>query len=179
MNRQTSFLEDTLKSAYAGKHQGWPGAKIEYNAIVDDKRIEIPLTLYGFQVLGISNLQVFWRVDGSQRSETVDLQDVQIIKDGSKIFVIGIDNENLDFARVTVDVAVAQFNLENGKVSGFYHSKMTNLTEAEKCLSKAQYFWLNNVQENSSNVSYYPRAEIPVLCSGLGENKYPEIQYLR
>lgn len=100
-DRKTEYLEDKLLSAKLNTHDGWEGAKIEYHILGTETNFEIPKTLYGYEVLGVEKVKKYFRVDGAQRSEEIDLSQ------------IGKQKEKVDYYELIVDINVNQFDIEN------------------------------------------------------------------
>ncbi len=125
--QKTSFLDEKLnsvpyminylKTAKSYTHDGWPGAKVEIN--LQTGNLVIPKTIYGYSVVGISQVTGFYKKNGSLMSRDLALSEMDIEKDGN--INIGIrPNQNFDLYRIIVDVKVAQVDLDQGKIIGIF-----------------------------------------------------------
>ena len=118
-SRKVPYMEDVLKTARLGRHEGWPGAKIEYNIPINGlKELSLPDKIYGYGVVGVSEFTVFWREEGALFSTDLNFGEVDITKEENKlIFKINRQFEYLlDLARILFDVAVNQFDMDDGKI---------------------------------------------------------------
>lgn len=114
------FLEDSISTAKFNTHQGWPGAKLDYNAKPESGKILLNKYLYGYQVIGISQIKIFWREDGNQKSRDLDLNEVDITKTGKDIEIKPPDLNNLDFVRLKIDLAIYQADIDGGRAVSFF-----------------------------------------------------------
>ncbi|KKU10919.1 MAG: GDSL family lipase [Candidatus Woesebacteria bacterium GW2011_GWB1_45_5] len=175
------YFQNALKIAFAGKHGGWAGAKLEYHALVNGGKVTVPRVLYGYDVLGVDNIQIYWRVDGAQRSDNVDLTKLEITRDKDNILISGIKGKDLDFVKMTLDLSVSQFNLDGGKIAGTYHTELVPDVKDLKVASRANYVWINDRQTAVPTGQEKPGSvEIAVLLEGMREEEdYPEVEYLK
>lgn len=123
-DKKTLYLADILKTAKAFTHEGWTGAKIEYNLLGDQKLLTIPLSLYGFKVTGISQITAFWEEKKALNSIDLSLSEVTIKKDENNITVNIKGNKEFSLYRVTVDVAVSQFGITDGSLGDIFSTKV-------------------------------------------------------
>lgn len=123
-DRRTPYLADTLKTAKAFTHEGWTGAKIEYNLLGGKKTLIIPLNLYGFKVTGISQVTAFWENKKALNSIDLPLSEVSIKKDERNIIIDIKNNKEFSLYRVTVDIAVSQFGITEGVIGDIFATKV-------------------------------------------------------
>lgn len=114
------FLENLISTAKFNTHQGWPGAKLDYNVKPESNRILLNKYLYGYQVIGISQIKIFWREDGNQKSRDLGLNEVDITKTGKNIEIILPEFNNLDFVRLKIDLAIYQADIDGGRAVSFF-----------------------------------------------------------
>lgn len=123
-----SFLENSISTAKFNTHQGWPGAKLDYNIKPESNRILINKFLYGYQVVGISQIKIFWREDGNQKSRDLDLNETVIIKTDKDMEIKLPDLDNLDFVRLKIDLAIYQVDIDGGKAVSFFSTNKGEIT---------------------------------------------------
>lgn len=114
------FLENLISTAKFNTHQGWPGAKLDYNVKPESNRILLNKYLYGYQVIGISQIKIFWREDGNQMSKDLGLNEVDITKTDKNIEIKLSEFNNLDFVRLKIDLAIYQADIDGGQVVSFF-----------------------------------------------------------
>lgn len=124
VSKKVSYLEDIFKTAMSFTHEGWPGAKIEYQIPPEGQTLTIPRTLYGFSVVGISKITGFWREDGSLNSQDLGLSQVEIFRDAQSINLKPNVQHELDLYRVTLDVEVRQIDVKDQTVVGAFKTKV-------------------------------------------------------
>lgn len=160
--RRFDYLVDYLKVAKSTTHEGWPGAKIEYNTN-GGKLIKIPLDLYGFRVLGASQLTGYWREGGNQNSRDIEYSSIIVTRDKNDLIINVESGDRFDLYRVNLDVAVTQVNIDGEKLNSlaktkvfsgvaegedkifFAVSKPLSLAKYTSSLNSKNYFWSNNV----------------------------------
>lgn len=160
--RKLDYMVDYLKTAKSGTHDGWPGAKIEYN-ILGGELVLIDSKLYGFEVLGVSQITGFWKENGNQKSKDIEPSEVQITRNKNSI-VTNIKNGNqFDLYRFHLDIKVTQIEFEDKKLnllakshalSGFIDNKNNSLffptkmpISTAKFVSNGKssdYVWIND-----------------------------------
>lgn len=114
------FLENSISTAKFNTHQGWPGAKLDYNVKPESNKILLNKYLYGYQVIGISQVKIFWREDGNQKSWDLDLNETVITKTDKDIEIKLPGLDNLDFVRLKIDLAIYQADIDDGKAVSFF-----------------------------------------------------------
>lgn len=122
--KKVSYLEDILKTAMSFTHEGWPGAKIEYQISQEGETLVIPRTLYGYSVVGISKITGFWREDGSLNSRDLEMSQVGVFRDAQSINLKPNVRQELDLYRVTLDVGVKQIDVKDQTVVGAFETKV-------------------------------------------------------
>ena len=150
-----SFLENSISTAKYNTHEGWPGAKLDYNVKPESNRILINKYLYGYQVIGIGQIKIFWRENGNQKSKDLDLGEIVITKTGKDIEIKLPEFNNLDFVRLKIDLAVHQADIDNGRVVSFFS---TNKGEI-KYGSDNQEFIFQKTGDLYSMPSYFFNSE--------------------
>lgn len=122
-DKKISFLADALKTAKASTHEGWTGAKIEYN-LPGGKILTLPLELYGFKVTGISQITGFWENKKALNSIDLPFSAVAVKRDKNNIIIDVTSDKEFSLYRVTVDVAVSQFDITDGTVGNMFSTKV-------------------------------------------------------
>ena len=204
-SRKVPYMEDVLKTARLGRHEGWPGAKIEYNIPIKElKEFSIPNKIYGYGVVGVSEFTVFWREEGALYSTDLNLGEVDITKEENKlIFKISRHFEYpLDLARILLDVAVNQFDMDDGKIVSLGKTEVLKQLETDiSILSLPKfivtgkgngYIWCENklsltkivysenrLQFNPGSCPQESKIEIPVMVdNSLPDSVMPLVEYL-
>lgn len=121
------FLENSISTAKFNTHQGWPGAKLDYNVKPESSRILLNKYLYGYQIIGISQIKIFWREDGNQKSRDLDLSEVVISKNGKDIEIKLPEFNNLDFVRLKIDLAIYQADIDGGRAVSFFSTNRAEM----------------------------------------------------
>lgn len=117
------YLADVLKTAKAFTHEGWTGAKIEYN-LLGGRSMKVSPKLYGFKVTGISQITGFWENKKALNSIDLSLSEVSVKKDENNIIIDVKHNIEFSLYRVTVDIAVSQFDITDGIVGDIFSTKL-------------------------------------------------------
>lgn len=123
-SKQVSYMEDILKTARFYTHEGWPGAKIETHLKGRTNKTTIPKTLYGYQVVGVSQVTAFWKKNGALHSQDLSLAEVDISKNEDFINIEVFSDREFELYRVTVDIAVNQFDIDKEEVVSLFSTKI-------------------------------------------------------
>lgn len=155
-DKRMAYLEDFLKTAKVFTHDGWPGAKIEYYVPTEKgEKLKIPRELYGYKVVGVSQITGFWRHSGALNSEDLNLDEVTIWRDKKNINIEVSDKERFEYYRLVVDIKVKQIDIDDGRVvdisateilKGFVDrdQRVVSLSSEGKLGSLPKYVWLND-----------------------------------
>lgn len=127
-DKQIIYLEDVLKTVKSFTHNGWPGAKIDYNISGKSKSLRIPNKLYNYSIVGISHVSAFWRIKGNLQNIDLELSQLNIRKDNDFIYIDVLYPEEVDYYKVTIDVAVNQFDIDKNKISNLFSTKLLTKT---------------------------------------------------
>lgn len=169
-DQEIFYMEDILKTAAAFTNEGWPGAKIEHRILPKKEGFNIPLTLYGYQVVGLSGVTGFWVEKGALRSQDFDINSLNITKDSDKIYFRVKNPQKFLMYKATVDIKINQIDIDSNKVSAVSTTKILTgeiqsgqqsivLKAAEKIGSLPKlsyskkprgYIWLDNVLVSAS-----------------------------
>lgn len=123
-SKQVSYMEDILKTARSYTHEGWPGAKIETHLKGRTNKLTIPKTLYGYQVVGVSQVTAFWKKNGALHSQDLSLTEVGISKNEDFINIEVFSDREFELYRVTVDIAINQLDIDKEEVVSLFSTKI-------------------------------------------------------
>ncbi|QQG43491.1 MAG: SGNH/GDSL hydrolase family protein [Candidatus Daviesbacteria bacterium] len=148
-SRQVFYLEDILKTAKAFTHEGWVGAKIEYN-LKGNRNLQLPRSVYGFKVVGFSKVTGFWREKGALHSQDLSLSEVDISKNDQGINIEVNSPREFELYKLVVDVSANQFDLENGEVTSLFQTKTYTLPSftTEGIIGSLPKFYWNDQNTN-------------------------------
>ena len=155
VDTRIAFLENSISTAKFNTHQGWPGAKLDYNVKPESNIISISKYLYGYQVIGIGQIKIFWREDGNQKSRDLDLSEVTITKNDKDIEIKPPEFNNLDFVRLKIDLAVYQADIDGGRVASFFSTNKGEISFS----SSSQKFIFQKTSDVYSMPSYFSGSE--------------------
>lgn len=145
-DRKLNYLEDKLLTAKYQTHGGWPGAKLEYNYPGNNSKLTFSQNLYGFNVVGVSKIQVFWRDNGAQQSLDIPIENALIRKVDGLISVDVKRKGEDDYYKLTLDLEVNQLDYEDDKVVSEFRTDFITKDSLSQALSFANYGWLNDRQ---------------------------------
>lgn len=115
-NRKSKYFVDYLKTVKSSTHEGWVGAKIEYNYPTKLKEIVLPRVIYGYPIVGISQITAFYRERGNLNSQDLTLGELDISKDEKQIYIKILNPKDFDYYRLNLDIQVKQLDIENSQI---------------------------------------------------------------
>lgn len=116
--RRIPFMADYIKTVKSLTHNGWPGAKLEMH-FPGVKEIEVNKKVYGYTIVGISQITAFGRKDGATFSRDLDLSEVIITRDSQSIKIKILTDEVFDFYKINFDTMINQFDIDKEHVVSF------------------------------------------------------------
>ena len=156
-SRKINYMEDILKTAKILVHDGWVGAKIEHNVLVNDGKVIVPRKIYGFEVVGLSNVKAFWRNDGALESRVLNFDQYKVERNSDELVITLLDKRGYDFLKLELDVLAGQIDINEGKIVDIGQTivldGLISVSEDEKEVvfetkgkvgSLPKYVWLND-----------------------------------
>lgn len=154
-DRKSKYFVDYLKTVKSSTHEGWPGAKIEYNYPSNNKEIILPLKVYGYNIVGISQITAFYRERGNLISYDLKLEDLEIFKDKSQIYIKILKSGDFDYYRVNLDIETKQLDIESDKIVNVSQTKILS----KKITNKDREIFFSLPSQATSLPKFYANGE--------------------